>query len=193
MTAALRRSLQSHPYRSAIIGVLAVVGAAAGWYLGSPLFLKTYANEELPAAVTVVSAPANAPARVAPGALPATTAPVAAPAVAAGPKDVARGELGFVDQLHNGTGAVRLVQVGTSFLVRFDSVSISNAPDIRIYLSKDTGGRYVEANSLYLGALKATNGSFNYEVPSTADVAQYKSVVVWCRNFSTLITWADLH
>ena len=47
-------------------------------------------------------------------------------------------------------------------------------------------------NELYLGALKATNGSFNYELPATVDVEIYRSVVVWCRAFRVLITWADL-
>ena len=42
------------------------------------------------------------------------------------------------------------------------------------------------------GALKATNGSFNYKVPAGMTVADYKSVVVWCRAFGVLITWADL-
>lgn len=191
MTAAFRRSFQGHPYRSAILAVLVAAGAGAGWYLGSPLFLKSYANEALPA-VTAVSAPVSAATAAPAAAQPVSVAPAAVPAVA-GPQDVARGELGFVDSLHNGKGEVRLVQIGTTFLVRFESVTISNAPDIRIYLSKDTGGRYVEANSLYLGALKATNGSFNYEVPASTDISSYKSVVVWCRNFSTLITWADLH
>ena len=107
-------------------------------------------------------------------------------------KILARGELGFVDNLHNGKGEVRLVQVGSPRFVRFESVAITNAPDIHVYLSKDTGGRYVEANTLYLGALRATNGSFNYDIPASADLALYKSVVVWCRAFVTLITWADL-
>ncbi len=40
--------------------------------------------------------------------------------------------------------------------------------------------------------MKATNGSFNYEVPAAVDLSQYKSVVVWCRAFTTLITWADV-
>lgn len=192
MTTAFRRSFQGHPYRSAILAVLVAVGAGAGWYLGSPLFLRSYADEAIPAVntgtlpVTATGAPEAAPQ-------PAFIAPIAVPAVPAEPKDIAKGELGFVDTLHNGKGGVRLVQVGTTFLVRFESVTISNAPDIRIYLSKDTGGRYVEANTLYLGALKATNGSFNYEIPANIDPSPYQSVVVWCRNFSTLITWADLH
>jgi hypothetical protein len=102
------------------------------------------------------------------------------------------GELGFVDAIHNGTGPVRVVEVGGQRFVRFENVAITNAPDIHVYLSHETGGKWTEATSLYLGPLKATNGSFNYDVPANAEVASYKSVVIWCRAFSVLITWADL-
>jgi hypothetical protein len=72
------------------------------------------------------------------------------------------------------------------------TVAITNAPDIHVYLSRETGGKWTESTSLYLGALKATNGSFNYDVPLNTDLSAYRSVVVWCRVFSVLITWADL-
>lgn len=175
------RSFAGHPYRIVIAAALVITGAAAAWYLGSPLFITTYADEALPTTGLRTPAPTFG-----------TAPPNAAEPVAAEAKVLARGELGFVDNLHNGKGEVRLVQVGSSRFVRFESVAITNAPDIHIYLSRDTGGRYVEANTLYLGALKATNGSFNYEIPASADLARYQSVVVWCRNFVTLITWADL-
>jgi hypothetical protein len=108
------------------------------------------------------------------------------------PRVLAMGELRYVDGIHNGKGPVRIVDVAGQRLVRFDEVAITNAPDVHVYLSRETGGTWSESTSLYLGPLKATNGSFNYEVPRTADVANYESVVVWCRAFRVLITWADL-
>ncbi len=63
---------------------------------------------------------------------------------------------------------------------------------MHVYLSRERGGAWSETTSLYLGPLKATNGSFNYEIPAGTDVAIYRSVVVWCRAFSVLVTWADL-
>jgi hypothetical protein len=76
--------------------------------------------------------------------------------------------------------------------VRFEGVRIQNGPDLHVYLSKDAGGRYAEGSVLYLGPLKATSGSFNYDVPAGTDVSAFKSVVVWCRAFAVLFTWADL-
>lgn len=169
-----------HPLRIAAAAVVLALGAAIGWYLGSPLFVRTYADEALPSA-----APAASTSSPLSGTVGATPTP-------AGPVVIAMGELGYVDAIHNGNGPVRIVQTGGQRFVRFEDVMITNAPDIHVYLSRDIGGRWAEASSLYLGALKATNGSFNYELPASADVGSYRSVVVWCRAFSVLITWADL-
>jgi hypothetical protein len=109
-----------------------------------------------------------------------------------GPRVVRSGELGYVDAIPNGTGTVRIVEVGGQRFVRFEDVMLTNAADVHVYLSRETEGKWDEATNLYLGALKATNGSFNYELPAIAEVASYQSVVVWCRAFRILITWADL-
>jgi electron transfer DM13 len=175
---AVGRWFAGHPVR--LGGALVALAALSVlvWYLGSPLFVRTYSHEALP----------TAPAAASEQASPAATAS-AAPA---GPRVLAMGELGYVDSIHNGKGPVRLVEVGGQRFVRFEDVAITNAPDVHVYLSRETGGKWSEATSLYLGALKATNGSFNYDVPAGAEVSSYKSVVVWCRAFSVLITWADL-
>jgi hypothetical protein len=160
--------------------VATLVSVAAFWYLASPLWTQTYADEAIP----------TTPGRTASG--PQATAAASGSESPSGPRVLAMGQLGFVDQLHNGKGPVRLVEVGGQRFVRFEDVAITNAPDIHVYLSTESGGKWAEATSLYLGVLKATNGSFNYEVPAAADISSYKSVVVWCRALSVLITWADL-
>jgi hypothetical protein len=175
--AALGGFFSGHPYRLTAAVAFALAGAAAAWYLGSPLFITTFTDEALP----IVS-----PAPV------GTAPPSASESMATEARIVARGQLGFVDSLHHGTGEVRIIELGSQRFLRFEDVQISNAPDVHIYLSRDTGGRYVEGSVLYLGPMKATNGSFNYEVPAGHDLGQFRSVVVWCRAFSVLITWADL-
>jgi electron transfer DM13 len=178
---AVGRWFAGHPVR--LGGALAAFAALSVlvWYLGSPLFVRTYRNDALPS---------PAPSLAASG-FPSTTGiTTGAPTVS--PRVVRSGELGYVDAIHNGKGAIRLVDLGGSTVVRFDDVAITNAPDVHVYLSRETGGKWTEATSLYLGPLRATTGSFNYDVPASADLASYKSVVVWCRAFSVLITWADL-
>ncbi|MEK6206900.1 MAG: DM13 domain-containing protein [Chloroflexota bacterium] len=170
------RSFSAHP--AWLAGAFLTVAALSiiGWYLGSPLFVRTYRSDPLPSAAPSLSASTGSPS---------ATSPVS-------PRPVRSGELGYVDALHNGNGVVRLVDLGGSSVIRFDDVAITNAPDVHVYLSRETGGKWSEATSLYLGGLKATNGSFNYEVPAGTDPASYRSVVVWCRAFRVLITWADL-
>ncbi len=165
-----------HPVRIGGAAATVLVLAGLAWYLGSPLFVRTYTNEA-PPTTTFVTAPQS------------TETVTAAPA---GPRILSMGELGYVDRVHNGKGPVRIVDVGGQLFVRFEDVAITNAPDVHVYLSRETGGRWAETTSLYLGALKATNGSFNYELPAGIDIVPYKSVVVWCRAFRVLITWADL-
>ncbi len=175
------RAVLASPLRLVAFVVVALVILGLAWYLGSPLFIRTTLNEGLPVAAAVASA---SPAR---GGLAATATP--APIA---PQAIATGELGYVDAIHNGKGKVLLLRTGDGLFLRFEDVAITNAPDVHVYLSPETGGKWTEATSLYLGALKATNGSFNYAIPVGTDVPKYRSVVVWCRQFAVLITWADL-
>jgi hypothetical protein len=161
-----------------IAGIVACLAALA-WYLGSPLFIRTTVNEAFPTARPTIAAGS------------ATVSITAAPPAA--PVTLASGELGRVDALHNGTGTVLLVRTGDAVILRFENVAITNAPDVHVYLSREQGGRWSEATSVYLGPLKATNGSFNYVVPAEQSSSLNGSVVVWCRQFSVLVTWADLH
>ena len=162
-----------------IVGIAGIVACVAAlvWYLGSPLFIRTTVNEAFPT---------SAPSAIVPSPSSAGTPTAAAPTT------LATGELGYVDAIHNGTGTVLLVRTGDAVVVRFENVAITNAPDVHVYLARETGGKWTEATSLYLGPLKATNGSFNYAVPAEANISLNRSVVVWCRQFSVLITWADL-
>ena len=176
------RAVFSSPVRLVALGAVGLVVLGLAWYLGSPLFIRTTLNEAAPAAAVVSASPTGGVPAPAPALTPPPTTPEALPT----------GELGFVDSIHNGKGKVLLLRTADGVVLRFENVAITNAPDIHVYLSLETGGKWTEATSLYLGALKATNGSFNYAVPAGSDLTRYKSVVVWCRQFSVLITWADL-
>lgn len=160
--------------------VLGIGGAAFAWWTISPLFLTTTVVETTTAATVTV--------------VPATAAPAAAPPAPGAPvaRLVARGELQRVDDAHRGTGPVVLFELEGKQIVRFENVAIQNGPDLHVYLGRGSGGAYDGAKDLYLGALKATNGTFTYELPAGAKVEDYRSVVVWCRAFAVLFTWADL-
>lgn len=182
------KGLIATPARQGAVIAVVLGIAAVGWYLGSPLFIRTTAQEAFPPTESVppVVGISASTAASGSGGASATASPSA-------PRTIATGTLGYVDALHNGTGSVLLIRTSDGVVLRFDTVAMTNAPDVHVYLSRDTGGKWSEATSLYLGPLKATNGSFNYAVPRDVDVSAYKSVVVWCRQFSVLVTWADLH
>lgn len=181
MLATLRRSRSVQ----AALALVLVVSGAFGWWTISPLFLTTTLSEDLPARATATAAATTAAS--------APTAPTIAPTSApAGPKVLSMGQLQRVDDLHRGTGPVSLIELDGKTYLRFDNVAIQNGPDLHVYLARGMGGAYDGSRDLYLGALKATNGSFNYELPAGTPLADYKSVVVWCRAFTVLFTWADL-
>ena len=78
---------------------------------------------------------------------------------------------------------------GAEYL-RFDAVSIAGAPNMFVYLSDRADGQ--PGNFVDLGPLKATDGSFNYQLPAGTDLAPVRSLVVWCRAFSVTVTYAVL-
>lgn len=121
-----------------------------------------------------------------------TTATVETGSAVTGGRVIARGQLAVVDSVHKGSGPVEIAEVGGKRVVRFLDVAIQNGPDLHVYLGRGGGGAYDGGRDLYVGALKATNGTFSYEIPASVNVGDYRSVIVWCRAFFTLFTYADL-
>lgn len=133
------------------------------WYLISPIFIVIEKNE--PSPIPQASAP------VSPAALPVVLA-----------------ESQFVPKAHDVSGKAILIDDNGKKIIRFEDFETINGPDVFIWLSKDLAGDdYVD-----LGRIKATKGSVNYEVPEGADLSQYNKVLVWCRAFSVLFSYADL-
>jgi hypothetical protein len=97
------------------------------------------------------------------------------------------------DPIHYGRGRVT-VTPRTVFLE--DDFEVGPGPAFHVYLvprqqvrrSADvTGTMFVD-----LGPLRAFKGSQRYSIPRGVDLAQFDSVVIWCREFSVLISPADL-
>ena len=61
-------------------------------------------------------------------------------------------------------------------------------PKAGIRKSSDLG----DAMFVDLGGLRAFKGSQRYPVPAGVDLKNYPSVIIWCRQFSVLISPADL-
>jgi hypothetical protein len=101
------------------------------------------------------------------------------------------GQFSGADDFHFGSGTALLIETAPGvFTLRFEEFSVRNGPDLHVYLSTAPDG--LGDGSLDLGSLKATDGSFNYEIPPGVDVSVYSSVLVWCEPFAVLFAIAPL-
>ncbi len=97
------------------------------------------------------------------------------------------------DPLHKGAGRV---SVYTARWFSTPTSQVPPGPDYRVLLVPKPAIRATGdiAKTMYvdLGPLAAFKGSQSYKVPAGVDLADYPSVVIWCRAYSLLIAPADL-
>jgi hypothetical protein len=176
---------------AAVVVVLAVA-IPAGDYLLSPLWERSHLDEASPlaAATDDMSAAPDEPAG-APSQAATSEAPTPEPSPAFQPRVTHKGEFSGADDFHFGRGSALLIETAPGvYTLRFEEFSVRNGPDLYVYLSTSAEG-YGEG-ALELGTLKATDGAFNYEVPSGSDVTKYRSAIVWCKAFGVLFATAPL-
>ena len=148
-----------------IAGTAGFVAGNAFWYLASPLWIDRVVAEELPAELQM--------------------------------KAVAKGQFRDADTVHRGKGTATVFESASGAKVlRFTGFEATNGPDLEVWLVK-AGGIAASAdvkNSawLSLGPLKGNIGDQNYVIPADVNVTDYKSVVVWCKQFGVLFSPADL-
>jgi hypothetical protein len=179
-----------HRFISTAVGVpLVVVSVVVANYLLSPIWQRSHLEEASPLAM--MAAVPGAPAREVPQVAPSSTQTPSTPPVFE-PRRTHAGMFKGADDFHFGRGdALLITSSPEKSVLRFEGFSVRNGPDLYVYLSTDTGVRRVD-ESLNLGRLKATDGAFNYDLPSGIDVASIKSVVVWCKQFGVLFAEAPL-
>ncbi len=89
---------------------------------------------------------------------------------------------------HDVKGKVLIIEQDGKRYLRFEDLDTVNGPDLRIYLSSDkSASDYVD-----LGAIRATKGSVNYELPPGVELSKYNKVLIWCRAFRVLFSFAAL-
>ena len=94
----------------------------------------------------------------------------------------------FVPKAHAVEGQAQLINVGGDYTVRFENFKTINGPDVHIYLATDI----LAEDFIDLGSIKATEGNVNYAVPDGTDFQKYDTVLVWCKDFSVLFSYAEL-
>ena len=163
-----------------------------GWYLGSPIFIRTSLVEAGPPGATAAPPPAvSLPSHPAPSVVP-TGSPTAPPTPSTAPftaTTITSGTFRGTDDFHFGHGTASIVEVEPGrYHLRLADFSVRNGPDLFVYLSPDAGG-YADG-ALELGKLKATDGSFGYDVPDGVDPSDFESALIWCKQFSHLFAVA---
>jgi hypothetical protein len=97
------------------------------------------------------------------------------------------------DPIHWGRGKVTvyqdLVHLGADF-------EVGPGPKFHVYLVPDANvtptTKVAQTMFVDLGRLRAFKGSQNYAIPAGTDLSKFGSVVVWCEQFSVLISPAAL-
>lgn len=97
------------------------------------------------------------------------------------------------DPIHYGKGDVS-VYAATVFL--HENFEVGPGPAFHVYLVPKATVRSAEdvTSTMFvdLGPLRAFKGSQKYRVPVGVDLTKFPSVVIWCQQFSVLISPADL-
>jgi hypothetical protein len=185
-----------HPRRTTLLGaVILAVGLPVAYYLASPIFIRTELIEPVP--VAIAGSPATAiaaPPEAANSASPAPADPIlslAAEPTPFVPTIHAAGPFKGADEFHFGEGTASIVESAPGrYTLRFEDFSVRNGPDLYVYLSPDAAG--YTGGALELGTLKATDGSFGYELPDGSDPTDFASAVIWCKQFAVQFAVASL-
>ena len=152
-----------------IFSIVGVIIIGIGYYLVSPLWRTMKLDESLPQA------------EVQPPAVAGSGEVVPSPA------STVLKEAVLVARAHDVMGKALLIQVGGQEIVRFENLKTINGPDLHIYLSAGLNADDV----VDLGPIRATEGNVNYAIPEGTDTNKYRNVLIWCRPFGVLFSYAQ--
>ncbi len=200
-------AFQPQPAYPLAPGAVAKKTRKAGWWWGGlalglvvmalvaalvviPLFNRSSRTEADPFAVArdVPAAMATVPVSGTVGA-----ANPAAPDKGAAVQVTGKGEFSKIDAIHYARGTATLgVGADGKKVLRFENFTSAQGPDLKVYLGTRPDGSLVKDGGLNLGALPATDGSYNIILPDDLDLSKYRAVVIWCEAFSVTFSVASL-
>ena len=106
----------------------------------------------------------------------------------------------MISHEHSTTGTVRILQrPDGSRLLTLENLDTSNGPDVHVWLSaahvvEGPAGWFTAGSAEYydLGLMKGNQGNQVYEIPPEVELSKYKSVDLWCVQFSVSFGAAEL-
>jgi hypothetical protein len=120
-----------------------------------------------------------------------------APAAPA-PSRLAAGRFGVVDDIHEGAGAATLVRLpdGQTVLRLEDDFRVTNGPDLYVYLAGSAFPRTTAelrgTDAFEVARLRRNMGGQSFALPNDLDLTRFRSVVIYCRYFTTVFSTAQL-
>ena len=85
---------------------------------------------------------------------------------------------------------------GQLFVSLSDDFKTRKAPDLKIFLSPlaaaDVTGKNATEGSVLISPLESNKGAQSYPLPAEIDLAQFKSIIIHCEQYSKLWSAADL-
>ena len=179
---------------------LAVVGLVIGLVLFKPwlLFVDVRVDEQLPTVATAGPTGATPTGASPSAASPTATAETSPAQVPQRPVALATGAL--ISHEHATTGTVRIIsQPDGSRVLTLENLETSNGPDVHVWLSaadvvEGSAGWYTAGSAEFydLGLIKGNQGNQVYALPADVNLANYKSVDLWCVQFSVSFGAAQL-
>ena len=169
-------------------------GFAVGIFIYPFWFLSDIVATEALPPVSQAVAPATG------ASIDATTSDSSATPPVAERRLVATGQFQHVnpkDRVHWGKGAVELYEENGKLTVFLrEDFEVGPGPAYRVYVKEateiKTRSDFQSSPGTIIGALRAFKGSQVYPVPASVTADQVGSIVIWCEEFSVLISPAPL-
>jgi Electron transfer DM13 len=94
----------------------------------------------------------------------------------------------FQSSVHTTSGTAKIVTENNKRMLVFENFKTDPGPDLRVYLA--TAANFNDAKEI--GTLKASSGSFSYEIDASVNLEQRNHVLIWCKRFSVLFGYTTL-
>jgi Electron transfer DM13 len=88
----------------------------------------------------------------------------------------------------NVMGSAKIYLLGTQYKLALENVTISNGPDLHVYLSKEI----LPPTFIDLGRLQSVAGNQVYTIPGSPDFTQFKYALIHCKQYNHLFGSAEL-
>jgi len=94
----------------------------------------------------------------------------------------------FIKKSHSVKGHALIIKKGKDTFLQLKNFYTIRGPDVFLVLSKDLKAK----DKIILEKLKVTKGNYFVKIPKNIDLKKYNKVLIWCRAFRVLFSYAIL-